>query len=64
MMAKTLVTGGAGFIGSPIAAVRQWIKANLPPGEPLITTQANTLNYVSGHPALALPSIQDVTMLR
>lgn len=26
--------------------------------------QANTLNYVSGHPALTLPAVQDVTVLR
>lgn len=50
--------------GQQFAAVTQWIKANLPPGEPLITTQANTLNYVSGYPALTLPAVQDVTVLR
>jgi hypothetical protein len=50
--------------GQQFAAVTQWIKTNLPPGEPLITTQANTLNYVSGHPALTLPAVQDVTVLR
>jgi 4-amino-4-deoxy-L-arabinose transferase-like glycosyltransferase len=50
--------------GRQFAAVTRWIKANLPPGEPLITTQANTLNYSSGYPALTLPVVQDVAVVR
>jgi 4-amino-4-deoxy-L-arabinose transferase-like glycosyltransferase len=46
------------------AVIAQWVQANVPPGEPIITTQANTLNYVTGHPALTLPTIQDVRVLR
>ncbi len=50
--------------GQQFAEVTRWITDNLPQGEPLITTQANTLNYVSGYPTLALPPIQDVAVLR
>jgi 4-amino-4-deoxy-L-arabinose transferase-like glycosyltransferase len=50
--------------GQQFAAIARWVQANVPPGEPLITTQANTLNYVTRHPALALPAIQDVSVLR
>ncbi len=32
--------------------------------EPIVTTQANTLNYATGHPALTLPAIQGVDVLR
>ncbi len=50
--------------GEQFAAIARWVQANVPPGEPIITTQANTLNYVSGHPALTLPAIQGVDVLR
>ena len=50
--------------GQQFAAIARWVQANVPPGEPIITTQANTLNYVTGHPALTLPALQDVGVLR
>jgi 4-amino-4-deoxy-L-arabinose transferase-like glycosyltransferase len=50
--------------GQQFAETTQWILANIPRGEPLMTTQANTLNYTTGYPALALPTIQDVAVLR
>jgi hypothetical protein len=40
------------------------VRENVPPEEGIITTQANTLNYVTGHPALTLPAFQDVAVLR
>jgi len=45
------------------AEIARWVKANVPPGEPIITTQANTLNYATGNPALTLPPIQGVGVL-
>ena len=50
--------------GQRFAEIAQWVQANVPPGEPIITTRANTLNYATGHPALTLPPVQDVTVLR
>lgn len=50
--------------GRQFAGVAQWLAVNLPPGEPLITTQANTVTYSSGHPALTLPTVQDVAVVR
>ena len=50
--------------GQQFAGIARWVQANVPPGEPIITTQANTLNYVTGHPALTLPTSQDVSVLR
>ncbi|HTP11807.1 MAG TPA: glycosyltransferase family 39 protein [Anaerolineae bacterium] len=50
--------------GQQFAKIADWIKANVPFGEPIITTQANTLNYATGHPALTLPPVQDVAVLR
>jgi|WetSurMetagenome_2_1015567.scaffolds.fasta_scaffold25474_2 4-amino-4-deoxy-L-arabinose transferase-like glycosyltransferase len=44
--------------------IARWVEANVPPDEPIITTQANTLNYATGHSALTLPPLQDVTVLR
>jgi 4-amino-4-deoxy-L-arabinose transferase-like glycosyltransferase len=45
-------------------AIAQWLETHVPPAEPIITTQANTLNYATSHPALTLPPVQDVTVLR
>lgn len=50
--------------GQQFAEIARWVHDNVPPGEPIITTQANTLNYTTGHPALTLPTIQDVSVLR
>ena len=50
--------------GQQFAEIARWVHDNVPPGEPIITTQANTLNYATGHPALTLPTIQDVGVLR
>ena len=50
--------------GQQFAEMTRWILENIPRGEPLMTTQANTLNYTTGYPALALPTIQDVAVLR
>ena len=50
--------------GQQFAVITRWVQDNVPPGEPIITTQANTLNYTSGYPTLALPPLQDVTVLR
>jgi hypothetical protein len=50
--------------GQHFAEIARWVKDNVPPGEPIITTQANTLNYATGYPALTLPPLQDVDVLR
>jgi 4-amino-4-deoxy-L-arabinose transferase-like glycosyltransferase len=50
--------------GQQFAAMTRWILENIPRSEPLITTQANTLNYTTGYPTLTLPTIQDVGVLR
>jgi 4-amino-4-deoxy-L-arabinose transferase-like glycosyltransferase len=50
--------------GQQFAEVTHWILKNIPRGEPLMTTQANTLNYTTGYPALALPTIQSVDVVR
>jgi hypothetical protein len=44
--------------------IARWVEANVPPDEPIITTQANTLNYATGYSALTLPPLQDVAVLR
>jgi hypothetical protein len=50
--------------GRQFAEIARWVADHVPPDEPIITTQANTLNYVTGHPALTLPTIQDARVLR
>jgi 4-amino-4-deoxy-L-arabinose transferase-like glycosyltransferase len=69
MIGQTAVTWSSAITasradGQQFAAIAHWLKANVPPGEPIITTQANTLNYVAGYPALTLPPLQDVAVLR
>lgn len=46
------------------ARVADWLGQNAPVGEPVIATQAHTLNYASGRPALSLPAGQDLARLR
>jgi hypothetical protein len=41
-----------------------WLSTNVAPDEPVIATQAHTLNYASGQPAMSLPVGQDVAHLR
>jgi hypothetical protein len=41
-----------------------WLRANAPVGQPVIATQAHSLNYASGYPALTLPNGQDLATLR
>jgi hypothetical protein len=41
-----------------------WLSANAPLGQPVIATQAHSLNYASGYPTLTLPNGQDVATLR
>jgi hypothetical protein len=50
--------------GRQFAEIARWVAEHVPPGEPIITTQANTLNYVTGYPALTLPTMQNVSVLR
>jgi 4-amino-4-deoxy-L-arabinose transferase-like glycosyltransferase len=50
--------------GQQFGEIARWVRDHVPAGEPIITTQANTLNYVTGHPALTLPTIQDMSVLR
>jgi hypothetical protein len=37
------------------AAAAQWLRANVPPDQPVITNEAHSLNYASGYPTLTLP---------
>jgi 4-amino-4-deoxy-L-arabinose transferase-like glycosyltransferase len=41
-----------------------WLTENAEPGEPVIATQAHSLNYASGQPAMSLPAGQDVASVR
>ena len=50
--------------GQQFAAIARWLQSNVPPGEPIITTQANTLNYAAGYPALTLPPLQEVSVVK
>ncbi len=45
-------------------AIAGWLRANVPPDQPILTTQAHTLNYASGYPTLSVPVAQDVSVLR
>jgi 4-amino-4-deoxy-L-arabinose transferase-like glycosyltransferase len=41
-------------------AIADWLKANTAPDDVIMTTQTYTLNYVSGHPTIALPGNEPV----
>ena len=41
-----------------------WLADNVEPGEPVIASQAHSLNYASGLPAMSLPVGQDVDAVR
>jgi 4-amino-4-deoxy-L-arabinose transferase-like glycosyltransferase len=41
-----------------------WLADHAEPGEPVIATQAHSLNYASGQPAMSLPVGQDVASVR
>ncbi len=45
-------------------AITDWLRANVPPDQPILTTQAHTLNYASGYPTLSIPVAQDASVLR
>jgi hypothetical protein len=49
--------------GQQFAQITDWLHANVPPGEPVLTTQANSLNYASGYPAISIPIKQGVNVL-
>lgn len=42
----------------------EWLRNNASAGEAVIATQAHTLNYASGYPALTLPNRQGIDVLR
>jgi 4-amino-4-deoxy-L-arabinose transferase-like glycosyltransferase len=46
------------------AEITYWLQANVPADQPILTTQANTLNYASGYSALSIPVAQDAAVLR
>jgi len=46
------------------AAVTEWLHANVPLDQPIVTNEAHSLNYASGYPTLTLPNQQDVVTLR
>ncbi len=45
-------------------AVTEWLRANVPPDQPIVTSEAHSLNYASGYSTLTLPNRQDVVTLR
>jgi uncharacterized membrane protein len=45
-------------------AAADWLRQNVPAQQTLIATQAHSLNYVSGYPAVTLPANQDVSIVR
>jgi len=46
------------------AYAAEWLRGHAPSRQPVIATQAHTLNYASGYPALTLPNRQGVEVLR
>lgn len=42
------------------AVAAQWLTANVPPDQPIITNEAHSLNYASGYAALTLPYAEDL----
>jgi hypothetical protein len=41
-----------------------WLRDNAEPAEPVIASQAHSLNYASGQPAMSLPAGQDIGSVR
>jgi hypothetical protein len=41
-----------------------WLQQNVPPGQPIITNEAHSLNYASGYPTLTLPNQQASSIAR
>jgi 4-amino-4-deoxy-L-arabinose transferase-like glycosyltransferase len=50
--------------GRQFAEITRWLRANVPPDQPVLTTQAHSLNYASAYPALSIPLLQDAAVLR
>jgi 4-amino-4-deoxy-L-arabinose transferase-like glycosyltransferase len=46
------------------ATISSWLRTNVPPDQPILTTQAHSLNYASGYPALSIPVAQNAGVLR
>jgi hypothetical protein len=42
----------------------EWLAQYARPGEPVVASQAHSLNYASGQPALSLPAGQEMARLR
>lgn len=50
--------------GRTFQSAADWIAVHAAPGEPVIATQAHSLNYASGQPAMSLPAGQDVASVK
>ncbi len=50
--------------GQQFATIAHWLRQNVPPDEPVLTTQANSLNYASGYPTISIPLKQGADTLR
>ncbi len=46
------------------AAAADWLRQNVPADQTVMATQAHSLNYMSGYPAVTLPKNQEVSIVR
>ena len=63
-MAVSSITADTQSNQNRFQIITAWLRSNVPPDQPILTTQAHTLNYASGYLALSIPVAQDVTVLR
>jgi hypothetical protein len=63
-MALPVITADAQANLDRFEAIANWLRANVSPDQPILTTQAHTLNYASGYPTLSIPVAQGVDVLR
>jgi 4-amino-4-deoxy-L-arabinose transferase-like glycosyltransferase len=54
----------SGRQGDQFAMIATWLQGHVPSGEPILTTQAHSLNYISGYPTLSVPIKQSADILR
>jgi hypothetical protein len=45
-------------------AAADWLRQNVPADQTIMATQAHSLNYMSGYPAVTLPKSQEVSIVR
>jgi hypothetical protein len=63
-MAVSSITADTQSNQKRFQTIAAWLRSNVPPDQPILTTQAHTLNYASGYPTLSIPVAQDAAVLR